>query len=93
MMKKELCPCLTTSAKECVDSNAGLPDVNHNDHVGVLMRIHVGQRQVTDDNEMRNAYIRANELENQTIDLIEHLRTRVKELEAECRRLERTSYD
>jgi hypothetical protein len=42
---------------------------------------------------MRNAYVRANELEKQSIDLIEHLRTRIKELEAECRRLERTAYD
>lgn len=48
---------------------------------------------MTDDNEMRNAYIRVNELENQSIDIIEHLRLRIKELEAECRRLERTAYD
>lgn len=74
-------------------SDAGLPHPYHHDYFGVPVRIHVGQRQVTDDNEMRNAYIRANELENQTIDLIEHLRTRIKELEAECRRLERTAYD
>jgi hypothetical protein len=60
------------------------------------MRIHVGQRQVTDENEMRNAYVRANTpelLDKQSIDLVEHLRTRIKELEAECRRLERTAYD
>jgi len=48
---------------------------------------------MSDENEMRNAYIRAKELENQSTDLIEHLRTRIKELEAECRRLERTAYD
>ena len=74
-------------------SNAGLPNAYHHDHFGVPMRIHVRQRQVTDDNEMRNAYVRANELENQTIHLIEHLRSRIKDLEAECRRLERTAYD
>ena len=48
---------------------------------------------MTDDNEMRNAYVRAVELEKQSTDLVEHLRTRIKELEAECRRLERTAYD
>jgi len=74
-------------------SDAGLPNAYHHDHFRVPLRIHVGQRQVTDENEMRNAYIRANELEKQSIDLIEHLRTRIKELEAECRRLERTAYD
>jgi hypothetical protein len=45
---------------------------------------------------MRNAFIRANEadlLNKQSIDLVEHLRSRIKDLEAECRRLERTAYD
>ena len=84
---------MTTSAKECADSDAGLTDIYYFDHFGFPTWVHVRQRQVTDDNEMRNAYIRANELEKQSIDLIEHLRTRIKELESECRRLERTAYD
>jgi hypothetical protein len=47
---------------------------------------------MTDANEMRDAYKRANELENQTIDLIDYLRTRIKELETENTRLERLTH-
>jgi hypothetical protein len=50
---------------------------------------------MSDNNEMREAYLRANGiqlLDNQSTELIEHLRTRIKELETECRRLEQTTY-
>jgi len=47
---------------------------------------------MTDANEMRDAYKRANELEKQSIELIEHLRTRIKELETENTRLERLTH-
>lgn len=76
-------------------SDAGLTDVYYFDHVGFPTWVHVGQRQVTDDDEMRNAYLRAttsDQLEKQSIDLIEHLRSRIKELETECRRLEQSAY-
>ena len=50
---------------------------------------------MSNENEMRNAYLRANTpdlLDKQSIDLIEHLRSRIKELETECRRLEQSAY-
>jgi FtsZ-binding cell division protein ZapB len=50
---------------------------------------------MTDDDEMRKAYVRAitqDQLEKQSIDTIEHLRLRIKELETECRRLEQSAY-